>query len=66
MVMSYISGIVIFMVKWYSTQPPLRVCGSNHIDLIKSRLKLLLLTLNTLICSSFVQIASNSTGFAFN
>lgn len=65
--MSYISGIVIFMVKWYSTQPPLRVCGSNpHIDLIKGRLKLLLLTSNTLICSNFVQIASNSTGFVFN
>ena len=29
MVMYYMSDIVIFMVKFYGTRPPLRVCGSN-------------------------------------
>ena len=55
MVMSYISGTVIFMVKWYGTWPWSRVCSSNpHGDLTKSRLKLLLLTLNTLTYSNHV------------
>ena len=55
MVMSYMSGIVIFMVKWCGTQPWLRVYGSNPPgDLTKNRQKLLLLTLNTLTCSNYV------------
>ena len=36
MIMSYASGIVIFMVKWYGTWLQLRVCGWNsHEDLTK-------------------------------
>ena len=55
MVTSYMSGIVIFIVKWYGTQPQLRVWGSNlHGDLTKNKLKLLLLTLNTLTCSDYI------------
>ena len=57
MVMSYMSGTVIFMVTWYGSWPWLRVCSSNpHGDLTKNRLKSLLLTLNTLTCSSYVRV----------
>ena len=53
MVTSHMSDIVISMVKWYGTQPWLRVCSSNvHGDLTKNKLKLLLLPLNT--CQFFV------------
>ena len=73
--MSYISGIIIVMVNWYATRLWLRVCGSNpHGDLTKRRLKLLLLTLKTLILlyssqqklSSYNKIVNNSIGLVFN
>ena len=59
MITSYMSGIVIFMVKWYDTRPGLRVSVPNRQgDLTKNRLKLLLLTLNTLTCSNYVSFKS--------
>ena len=59
MITSYMSGIVIFMVKWYDTRPGLRVSVSNpQGDLTKNRLKLLLSTLNTLTCSNYVSFKS--------
>ena len=59
MITSYMSGIVIFMVKWYGTRPRSRVCRSIlHGDLTENRLKSLSLTLNTLTCSNYVSFKS--------
>ena len=59
MITSYMSGIVIFMVKWYGTRSRSRVCGSIlHGDLTENRLKSLSLTLNTLTCSNYVSFKS--------
>ena len=59
MITSYMSGIVIFVVKWYGTRPRSRVCGSiPHGDLTENRLKSLSLTLNTLTCSNYISFKS--------
>ena len=55
MIISYTSGIAIFIFKWYDTRLRSRVCDLIHMEIWQKRLKLLITNLESFILFKICQ-----------